>query len=1292
MGRRPRSRSQPAPVVQSRSASGKRRRGKGSWRTLDLSALGNPGWVLHNVGPHKVAIKSVLAGGAADRAGLRAGMRLFRVGAVPVSSQIVARETVEAYVGSVVRVSVSDDVGLDGEGGDQAMVEEEVAELPDMEVDDAGLAAPPATEDEQMLGCPCLGCPLRDMPPPDWRVGPAMPFPRTLRRHVEDHILRDPGLVQQLRDEEWFSRCGLEVCVECGFLLEGVRGSVHTGECARRHADRCCPPRAALLPGVDEDELELPSLMEICAVQVNMRSTVPASLRQQWNRALHLSLSEAALYNVPDPDAGTAEGRRCLRAWSELLMLAKATLCSPPRAGEKRKRQALQYTRNRLEAWLRGSRERLELWRTLPTQNRGDRRRTDPASDVARERRASKLAADGRLGEAFKALSSPTPLPPDADRLERMRAKHPKPLRPPGAGRHGPAPPTWEVEWEEIQEQLRRFPRGTAAGPSGLAVQHILDACRVWHGESLSVSLTGFINLLVRGDAPAVIARHFAGARLVALPKFCSKSGQLVDLRPVAVGESLRRLAGKVLCARAKSTVTVLLQGVKQFGVGIPGGGEAIVHAVRQWHTRQQESDDAVALLLDFTNAFNQVERDVILSECRRELPEVSAFVEWCYGEETVLLYGEHPVASSTGVQQGDPLGPLLFCLALRSLLLDAQAQDPPMLPEFGPSFTPSFFLDDGVLCGEAQQVKQALDAILELGPALGFDLNLEKCKLLNVGRSLPPPDLFPQEVERVTEVELLKSPIGGERYCEETVLAKVESLRGGLLRLSRMEDAHTAFRILAVCCGAGKMMYQARTTPPSAIRGALAEFDSMVRRAFESVVGSALAEEEWTQATLGTAHGGLGLRRIGDHAAAAYVSSRAATFGCCKMANAEFCWEAGEEGTALALAIEELRSLGVPLPQDVTLRVPDGKKQASLSREIDARRLQELLSVLDVRGQARIRSCSVPHAAAWATASPAPGLRLHLLAPLFQVAVRLWLGAPVGPAGTCACGAALDSNGVHALTCKLGGWPVRRHNRLRDLLYEWCNRAGLQPELEKLGILPGSRERPADVACSRWPGGGMALVALDQAVVSPLKEDCVDAAARECLVAASMHADRKANREETERRCREKGVRYVPMVVETFGAWCAESRQTIQQIAGLAPTFEGTRPEDAVRLCFQQLSIELMRTNAQAIIDRYQAASVGKPTLREGARRDVARLRSEADMPGMSPRAVPSIVRTTHIDSRVPFHLQTRPLTGSPRFSPHSAQVPDPLPSPRPLPPPYFVEHSPQAPTLLLESPSVTP
>ena len=51
-------------------------------------------------------------------------------------------------------------------------------------------------------------------------------------------------------------------------------------------------------------------------------------------------------------------------------------------------------------------------------------------------------------------------------------------------------------------------------------------------------------------------------------------------------------------------------------------------------------------------------------------------------------------------------------------------------------------------------------------------------------------------------------------------------------------------------------------------------------------------------------------------------------------------------------------------------------------------------------------------------------------------------------------CDEVIDRYGDHCLTCACGGDRTRRHNLLRNEAYYICNSAGLNPELEKPGLL----------------------------------------------------------------------------------------------------------------------------------------------------------------------------------------------------------------------------------------------
>ena len=100
---------------------------------------------------------------------------------------------------------------------------------------------------------------------------------------------------------------------------------------------------------------------------------------------------------------------------------------------------------------------------------------------------------------------------------------------------------------------------------------------------------------------------------------------------------------------------------------------------------------------MDMSNAFNLVFRQALLEECAVHFPELLPWVGWCYGSHPTLWHPLGQLSSETGVQQGDPLGPLLFSLVLHKLVLSI-AQDKDCLS----LLSNRWYLDDGVLSGHS--------------------------------------------------------------------------------------------------------------------------------------------------------------------------------------------------------------------------------------------------------------------------------------------------------------------------------------------------------------------------------------------------------------------------------------------------------------------------------------------------------------------------------------------------------------------------------------------------------------
>ena len=178
-------------------------------------------------------------------------------------------------------------------------------------------------------------------------------------------------------------------------------------------------------------------------------------------------------------------------------------------------------------------------------------------------------------------------------------------------------------------------------------------------GLHLRRSITNLTNEIPSGDVSDYAVMLFFSSKLTALR---TKDG---GIRPVAVGNVFRCSAAKVGCYAVYRTVSHELWPI-QLGVSDKGEAEAAVHAVRTFITNNVDSSDhKIIVKLDMMNAINSVRHDHVLQTCLDRTPEIAKLSFLAYSKPWSVIASGHSITSSTGVQQGDPIGPLLFAHAV---------------------------------------------------------------------------------------------------------------------------------------------------------------------------------------------------------------------------------------------------------------------------------------------------------------------------------------------------------------------------------------------------------------------------------------------------------------------------------------------------------------------------------------------------------------------------------------------------------------------------------------------------
>ena len=323
------------------------------------------------------------------------------------------------------------------------------------------------------------------------------------------------------------------------------------------------------------------------------------------------------------------------------------------------------------------------------------------------------------------------------------------------------------------------------------------------------------------------------------------KPGLPPDIRPIAVGEALRRLTGKCLCAVLKSKASEFFAPF-QLGVACPAGAEKVIHGLRHCIEEHWEEEDFVVLKIDMCNAFNLVSRQALLDECAFHFPDLLPWASWCYGQQPLLQHRLGTVTSEVGVQQGDPLGPMFFSLVLHKLV-SAIATD----EDTAKLLFHAWYLDDGVVAGSKQSVLHALAIIQELGPPLGLVINPSKCELYSQNDM----SVFSSQMKQsnMPHLEILGSPIGDTIFCANVVSQKCAQASQLLSQIEEVGsvDPQVALLLLRMCGAFCKMVHLARSTPPSLVAEGFRYFDNDVRHCFASCTGVDTSDDAWEQAQL---------------------------------------------------------------------------------------------------------------------------------------------------------------------------------------------------------------------------------------------------------------------------------------------------------------------------------------------------------------------------------------------------------------------------------------------------------
>jgi hypothetical protein len=590
-----------------------------------------------------------------------------------------------------------------------------------------------------------------------------------------------------------------------------------------------------------------------------------------------------------------------------------------------------------------------------------------------------------------------------------------------------------------------------------------------------------------------------------------------------------------------------------QLGVGVPGGCEAAVHATRRFIDGLQK--DHIVVKLDFANAFNSVRRDALLEAVARDIPEIYRFVFATYASNATLSFGNFCVISEEGIQQGDPLGPLEFCIVIQPLLQSLKSS-----LRIG-------FLDDLTLGGHEATVANDVVKLAEECRRLGLELNPTKCEIIGLTQS-EVDNINILKCFKVVQLEdatLLGSPVQSGRAVDAALEIKCADLTRAVSRLSLLHT-HDALVILRYSLSVPKLMYTLQTANCSG-RPALQQFDDILRDGLSAILNISLTDDQWVQASLPVSSGGLGIRSATMLAPSAFLASAAGT------SDLQVCIISNIGATVSDPAVQSSLDAWNVLSNATAPVGPE----AAIQRSWDAGCISAALTRLtanatDAVSQARLLAAQSAHSGDWLKAPPITAVGLRLSDEAVRVAAGLRLGTKLCEPHSCPCGAMVDARGLHGLSCRRSAGRHQRHSLLNDIIYRSLGRAQIQASKEPLGLLRSDGKRPDGVTLIPWSRGK--CLTWDVTVPDTFAASHITTTS----LAAGSASEKAASLKTTKYADLLTTHLFVPIAIETSGCINQTGLEFITELGKKLTQVTGDKLE--LSYLFQRLSVAIQRGN----------------------------------------------------------------------------------------------------------------
>ena len=892
------------------------------------------------------------------------------------------------------------------------------------------------------------------------------------------------------------------------------------------------------------------------------------------------------LFNLPSGAAGKRFLRECTRLieiWSEdrtplsdialkMLMCMPKLLLQKPFKKSKTKIHG-QYLNKRLDLWENG------LFDELLKENRSiqEKLKNPPSTHDTPDHIAhvfARLMLHGKVHAALRLLDKKGDLGVaelTAENLNILRKLHPAGVEADESIlMTGELPYFDPIVFNNIDEasiaKAANRTRG-AAGPSGLdadAWRRILISKNYGNtGKDLRSAVAKMTQKLCTREVRIIPSTNrsnieaYTSCRLIPLQK--EPSG----IRPIGIGEVLRRIVGKAIVNEIRPEI-INAAGSIQVCAGQKAGCEAAAHAMREIF--EEEETDAV-LFIDASNAFNSINRKAMIHNIQYLCPPMAMYMKNCYGTASRLfIAGGQEIESAEGSTQGDPLAMPAYGIGILPLLFDIKPADESERKKI----KHVAYADDLGGGSKLVKIREWWDKVVELGPKYGYFPKPEKSWLVvKENKEQEARQLFADTKVNIS-IEGRKylggfvgKNEGSESYVSELVEEWVSQINT-LAEIARCEPqaAYSAF----TSGFKHKLTYFIRTIPN--ISEIVKPVDEVVNNKLIPAITdrAAISDEDRRLISLPVKMGGLGIPIFSENSDIEYQNSRNLT-----------------ENLTVNIVTQTTEYIVDEEKEKEKVRMQKKKKEErnnTILKELRSKMSKEQVRANDL---AQLKGAS-----SWLTSLPlkSEGYVLNKREFFDALALRYRWRLKYLPT-RCACGNPFSMD--HAIQCMRGGYVIRRHDRMRDLLAKLldgvADGVAIEPRLQPLSgekLEDGSNlddEARLDFAGKGfWQQCEMAY--FDVKVISPFAKSHVNK--KLSTLFDSAEASKKTSYKD--RVVKVEHGSFTPVVMTAFGGFGRETSCFISKLISKIAEKQDSENSVVANYVRSKISFELVRAQVACI------------------------------------------------------------------------------------------------------------